>query len=85
MTSKIQPYNYLTFQNTEKTLNYLVNAEKLFCLSSFQMCALFSGEVTSENFQQQKSSACIVILKTSFVPCGWESRLLGGGKVQYQC
>lgn len=67
MTSKIQPHNYLTFQNTDKTLNYLVYTEKLFCLSSFPVCALFSGEVTSENFQQQKSSTCIVILKTSFI------------------
>lgn len=52
MTNKIQPYNYLTFQNTEKTLNYLVNTEKLFCLFSLPVCALFSGEFTSENFQQ---------------------------------
>lgn len=74
MNSKIQPYNYLTFQNTEKTLDYLVDTEKLICLSSFPMCALFSGGVTSKNLQQQQFSACIVILKINFIPHAWKSR-----------
>lgn len=57
MNSKIQQYNYLTFLNTLKILNYLANTEKNnLSVHFYNVCIYSQGELpqriySNKNFQ----------------------------------
>lgn len=76
MNSKIQPYNYLTFQNTEKTLNYLVNTKKLMSDFFSNVCIILRGSYLRES-AAKKFSSCINILKIILILHGWKTSFHG--------